>query len=108
MLLETGPTALTVEVVLVPQCMFDGGRRRARRARDVEHVVTTTRHESTYPLGPKGGHDARRAPTPVETAHHRAIQIERVHEREQIVRQRGLLSRAWRLVGEERRRTVAA
>src|SRR5690349_9647314 len=108
MLLETAPSALGVEVVLVPEHALPLGQRWLVRSRDVLDVVAVDGHEPPYPLGEQGRSDARGSAAPVVTRQHGGLDAEHVHEVDEILPECGLLPRAWGGRVAEGRRPEAA
>ena len=105
---QAAPSALTVEIILVPERRLLGRRRRLHRARDVLDVVRIARDERLGALRPKRRDDARRPPAPIVAAEHGALDMERVHQRLEVRAKGRLLARTRRLGREEPRRPVAA
>ena len=97
-----------MEVVLVPEAALGFGRRRQAGLRDVLDVVSAARDETRNAVRPQRSHDARRAAAPVVSADDRAIEGERVDQREEVGAKGRLLAGARRIRREERRRAVAA
>jgi hypothetical protein len=105
---EPGAAALAVKVVLVPEAVFVGRRVRLHRLGDVLDVVAVERHQPRAAFGPQRRHHAGGAAAPVVAGQHRAFDLQRIEQREQVGAQRGLFARARRGVAQETRGAVAA
>src|ERR1051326_8919775 len=80
-LVEPGPSALTVEVILVPELVLALRRLWVARARQMLDVVAAARDQPEHALRPQRGHDARRATAPIEAREQRPLDTERVRPR---------------------------
>src|SRR4051794_39147865 len=61
--------------------------------RNVLDVIARYRHESSDPLGPQGRDDASSPSTPIVAGEDRTFQIESVDQVQEIMTERGLLTR---------------
>ena len=102
------PAALAVEIILIPERRFFLRARRLHRPRDVLDVVRIGRDEGCDALRPQRRDDAAGPAAPIVTAEHRALDPERVHQRQEVRAERRLLAGARRARGQEPRRPVAA
>ncbi len=105
---ESAATAFAVKVILIPErCLF-GWRRRFHRMGDILDVVRIAGHEGDDPPRPKRCDNAGRASAPVVAAEDRLLDLKRVHERQKVCAERGLLPRARRQRRQEPRGPEAA
>src|SRR6185437_9061355 len=98
---KAGAAALEVEIVLVPLAQLLLGRRRLSRVRNVLDVVAIAGDERAHARGPQRRDDAGGASAPVVADDHRLADVERIHQLPQVVAERRLLPRPWRLDREE-------
>ena len=100
--------ALGREVVLVPPRLLGCRRQRRLAGRLAADQIAAHRHHRPAALRPERRHDVGRPRTPVEAAHDRVVDAERVHQRDRVDGQHGLLPVPHRIVGKEARRAVPA
>ena len=79
---ETAPTAFRMEIVLIPVGRFGGGGCRLHRPRDILDVVGIAGDQCHNSIRPKGGDNATATSAPVIAADHRAVDVERIHQRQ--------------------------
>src|ERR1044072_1888585 len=105
---QARPSALGVEVVLVPVAMLRCGRGGILEGRGIEEVGALAAHQAAHTLGLQRGDDAGGTSAPVVARQGGAPDAELLHELHEIVSQRRLLARAQGRCREEARRAVAA
>ena len=88
---EPGAAALGVEIPLVPERLFRGGRGRPRRRDRVLNGIAADEHSGAHAIGMKRGGDARRASAPVVTRHGKPREAHRIGEVDEILADRRLL-----------------
>jgi len=96
------------EVELVPPLQF-GSRRQRRAARSLARdQIAADRHQRAAALRPQRRDDVGGARAPVEAGKDGLLDVERIHQGDDIDGQRARLAIARRLAGEEVRRAVPA
>ncbi|MCY1405604.1 hypothetical protein D9M71_208480 [compost metagenome] len=104
----SGATAVGGEVELIPPLQFRLGWQRVLAGRLVADQVSTDRDQRLDPLRPQRRDNAGRTRTPVITTEHRLLDLQRIHEVDDITGQRSRLAIAQGFVGEEMRIAIAA
>ncbi len=97
-----------MEIVLVPERGFFRWRRGSRRAGDILDVVGISRYQRDRAIRPQGRNHAGRATAPIVAAQHRALDVERVQERDQVRAEGPLLARTRRVRIQKTSRPEAA
>jgi len=107
-LFEASPPTLAMKIVLVPKLMLDRGRLRLHGTGDELDVVAATGYQAADAFGPQRSDDAGGTASPVVACQRGSADLESIHQRQKIVAQHGLLSRARGVGRQEARGAVAA
>src|SRR6202790_1939857 len=102
------PAALRGEIELVPPCQFGLRRQRLLFGLDAADQIAADGNERLAALGPEGGHDVSRARAPVKTSEDCLLDLECVHQGDNVERDDRLLAVPERIAGKEARGAVAA
>src|SRR6201999_4376409 len=92
----------------VPPAAFGGGGERRAVGRQVVDQVTAYQGGRLDPLRPHRGDAGGGPAAPVVAGEHRLVDVQGVHQRDEIGRGGGLLAVADGVLGQERRAAVAA
>src|SRR5262249_52449860 len=103
-----GSASLGGEIVLVPPLQLGRGRQWYFAGRLAANQITAHRDQALAALGPERGHDVCAARSPIESGENGLLDVERIHEGDEIGSQSGWLAVAKRRTGQETRRAVAA
>ncbi|MNF53954.1 hypothetical protein D3C84_353630 [compost metagenome] len=106
-LFVAGLTALGCKIELVPPLQLGLGRQRVLARSLIADQIAADGDQRLDPLRPKCGNDVRRARAPVVATQHRFLDLQCIHEVDDITGQRRRLAVANSLVGQEMRVTVA-
>ena len=99
---------LGLEVVLVPEAMFDRCRQRCGGMGDIRDQVAVCRSQADAARRTDGGHDARGTAAPVIAGQYGLGHVERVHQGDHVFADSGLLPGARRGVGKDARGAMPA
>ena len=107
-LLVAGPAAFRGEVVLVPPCELGLRRQRHLVGFLAADQVAAHGDERLAALRPERRDDVGRPRAPVKPGEDRLLDLERIHQGDDVERERRLLAVADRVAGKKARRAIAA
>ena len=105
---KTGAAALELKIILVPERDLALRLHRNHRLGDILDQIAVDRDQADAALRPQRRADAGGASAPVIAGEHGALDGKRIHQRDQVGADRGLLARTRRRRIAETGRTVAA
>src|SRR5262245_31919464 len=102
------PAPVRSKVVLVPPLVLGLGRQWDLPGFLATDEIAADGDEAPAAFWPESRNDVRAAPAPIVTAQDRLLNLERIHQVNDVVSQRGLFPVANRCAGKKSRRAIAA
>src|SRR5262249_30718785 len=103
-----GAAAFRREIILVPPLQLGFWRQGRLAGLLAADQISADGNQSLAALRPERGDDAGGARAPIVTGERRLLDLERIHQGDDVDSHHRLLTVAWRIVRQEARRSIAA